>query len=594
MGIAPITFLPGLNDRWGWPVLLCAVVAVVLAGWGRPVGRLPTWIAALIGGVLLVLLIGALMGPAPMAQLLGRAPRYEGMLTLGALVGTGWAAARIAGPNASQKLWRHLLRALTVSSILLAAVAVLESFGLRPIPSDLARPGSLAGNATDQAILGALFVAVLGAAVIGGWRRTGQIDWWVLGGFAAGIVSVATSASRAGLLSLAIVAVGLAVFFITGAARRGRATLIALGIAAAVFLLAISVPLTRSRLFGTSTLSQQTVTDRFVMWEDAWQLIQSRPWGVGLNGYADAITPFFGDEWFERAEVGAILDSPHNVILQAIAVGGFLGAAVAAVLIGGVLFLGIRHLKAAATGPRRDVLVGGSLAVVGSGVALLTHVTSPVTLVPLAFLVGVLVSVPPRVRKSASKRWGIMVLGIVGAVFVIVCMIADGALLDARVAARSGDIPRAVASFETAQALRPWDVDVALTAANALGGAAANEVPGAAEAAAEWADRAVRELPDSARAQFVAGMIASASGDVPQSVPYLERAAELSPADPRIHHELGVAHLVLGDFAAARPELERAAELAPYSGATWNALRDTCAALGDDECVREASEALSG
>lgn len=589
LGIAPIAMLPGLNDRWGWPTLLCVAVATVLAAMGRASGALPRWFAWLIGAAVILLAVSALTGEAPLAQLIGRAPRYEGMLVTGALVASGWSAARLVGPRASPGIRRHLMRAVAVASILLGFVAVLEALGMQPIASDLARPGSLAGNATDQAILGAIFAALLGAATIGQWRRTARIDWWSLSGLIAGLVSVATSASRGGLLAIAVVALGLTIVFVASSPKRGRDAAIAGGVVLGAFLLMIAIPLTRSRLFGTSPLSQQTVVDRFYMWDDAWALIQTRPWwGVGPNGYADAITPFFGDEWFERADVGAILDSPHNVILQAFAVGGIPGLLLAAVIVGGALLLGIRHVRRS-SGAGRDVLVGGLLAVVGAGTALLTHVTSPVTMVPLAVCVGILVALAPREPEVHAVRWIGGVLAAAGAVMVVICMIADAALLDARIAARTGDLDRALGSFATAHALRPWDVDIALTAASSLGGAAVDGIAGAIDPAAEWAQRAVGALPNSARAQYVAGMTSSVRGDTARALEHLERAAELSPADPRIQHELGVAHFVSGDAAAARPALERAVELAPYSKASWIALRDVCSALGDDKCAQDAT-----
>ncbi|WP_417510372.1 O-antigen ligase family protein [Microbacterium sp.] len=588
LGIAPIAMLPGLNDRWGWPTLLCVATATVLAALGRSTGALPRWFAALIGIAVILLAVSALTGEAPLAQLIGRAPRYEGMLVIGALVAAGWSAARLVGPQASPGVRRHLMRAVAVASLLLGFVAVLETLGIRPIPSDLTRSGSLAGNATDQAILGAIFAAVLGAVAIGAWRRSARIDWWALSGFIAGVVSVATSASRGGLLALAVVALGLTVVFIATSPKRARDAAVAGGVVLGAFLLMIAIPLTRSRLFGTSPLSQQTVVDRFYMWDDAWALIQTRPWwGVGPNGYADAITPFFGDEWFERADVGAILDSPHNVILQAFAVGGIPGLLLAAVIVGGALLLGIRHARRS-SGAQRDALIGSLLAVVGAGTALLTHVTSPTTMVPLAVCVGILVAVAPREPEVRAVRWIGGVLAAAGAVMVVICMIADAALLDARAAARTGDLDRALGSFTTAQTLRPWDVDIALVAASSLGGAAANGIAGAIDPAAEWAQRAVDALPNSARAQYVAGMTASVRGDSVLAVQHLEGAAELSPTDPRIQHELGVELFVSGDAAGARPALERAVELAPYSKSSWAALRDVCAALGDEECARDA------
>lgn len=96
-------------------------------------------------------------------------------------------------------------------------------------------------------------------------------------------------------------------------------------------------------------------------------------------------------------------------------------------------------------------------------------------------------------------------------------------------------------------------------------------------------------LPHSSEANYVAGMIAVDRADHDGATQHLGEAARLSLADPRIQHEYGVSLLTAGDPAAARAPLERAVELAPYSKESWLALRDTCTALGDQECVDRAT-----
>ncbi|MFT4135935.1 O-antigen ligase family protein [Microbacterium sp.] len=585
--LAPIAVLPGLNDRWGWPTLLCVVIAALLAVWGRPNGRLPLWLVAAIAAVSLVLCVAALGGPAPLSQLFGRAPRYEGLVTLPVLVVAGWLGARLLGPAAPTSGYRHAANAMSVASVLLGGVAVLESFGLRPLESDLARPGSLAGNATDQGILGAIFVGVLGSVVLGTWRRTGSVPLWPIAGAIAGVVSVATSASRAGLLAVAIVVIALVVRLILSSRRRGRDALVAAGVVAIVAATALAVPLTRDRLFGPGGFAQQTIADRFYMWDDAWGLLLTRPWlGVGPSGFADAITPRFGDEWFTRAEVGAVLDSPHNILIQAGLAGGCVGLVIALGLAGAVVAIGVRRCREA-SGPRRDLLIGALIAVPAAGAALLTHLTSATTLTPLAMLVGLLVASAPR---SGSRVWR-MTATAVGALwlaFLLACTVADAALLDARRAVMSGDLDRALASFDTAQSLRPWDADVALLATQSLGAAVENGLAGAADPAEEWAERTLEWLPLSAQAQYAAGVVALDRADYALARDRLGEAARLSPADPRIHHTLGVASLLDGDPASARVSLERALELSPDSAVTWTALRDACERLGDQACAADA------
>lgn len=590
MCLAPIAVLPGLNDRWGWPTLLCVAAAALLAVWAPRRGRLPIWFAAAIAAIALVLCAAALGGAAPLSQLFGRAPRYEGLVTLPVLAAAGWLGARLLGPAAPTSAYRQTTTAVSVASILLGFVAVLESFGLRPLESDLARPGSLTGNATDQGILGAILAAVLGSILLGTWRRTGTVPRWPLVGLIAGIVSVATSASRAALLALAIVVVVLIARLILSSRRRGRDALIALGIVAVVTATALAVPLTRDRLLGVGGFAQQTIADRFYMWDDAWGLLLSRPWlGVGPSGFADAITTRFGDEWFTRAQVGAVLDSPHNVLMQAGLAGGLIGLAAATAIGVAVVVVSVRNARAA-SGPRRDLLIAALVAVPAAATALLTHLTSPTTLTPLAMLVGLLVAAPAAASRTVGvRRATATVAGVLWVVFLLACTVADAALLDARRAVMSGDLDRALASFDAAQSLRPWDADVALLGTQALGAAVENGLAGAADPAEEWAVRTLERLPMSAQAQYAAGVVALDRSEYATARARLGEAARLSPADPRIHHTLGVAALLDGDPVRARTSLERALELAPESDATWTALRDACGRLGDQPCAEHAA-----
>lgn len=588
--LAPMLVAPGLDNRWIWPTLLAVGLAGLLSVWVSPVGQWPRGFAVLVAVAAVVLILGAMLGADPLTQLFGRAPRYEGLVTLPALAVAAWAGARLLGPRATGKAYRHAVAALSTTSILLAAVALAESIGLRPLESDLARPGSLAGNATDQGILGAVFVAVLGSVTLGTLRRTRLVSWWALAGSAAGLLCVATSGSRAGVLALAVAGLALTVRFVARSHRRMRDGLIAAGVLVAASLVVVAVPLTRDRIFGASTLASQTIADRLYMWDDAWQLFLSSPWtGVGMSGYADAITSYFGDEWFGRADVGAILDSPHNVVLQVLVVGGIPGLVVAAAMTGAIVWLGVRHARSSETA-RRDLMVGGVVACAAAGAALLTHVTSPVTLVPLAMMTGMLVAIAPREGRRSA---GIVAAALaVWLVLVTVSTVADAALHQAGRALDRGELLRSLAAYDFAQALRPWDADVALDAAGSLGGAAERGLAGAADPASVWALSAVARLPDSSHAHFIAGMVATVRGDAQDAAVLLTRAASLSPADPRIQHELGVARLVSGDADGARQALERAVHLAPDSRVSWLALRDACDAIGDAACVGRAEAAL--
>jgi O-antigen ligase len=590
--LAPIAILPGAFNRWAWPTLLLVVAASVAAAIATASGRLPRALTIGVGVAFVILVVAALLGSSPLAQIFGRAPRYEGLVTLPVIAAAVWIGARMLGPRVPGALLRDAMIATSVASMLLAFVGVLESIGLRPIETDLDRPGSLAGNATDQGVLGALFLAVLANMVLGAWRRTGTIAWWGVAGSVAAVAAVATSASRAAALAAGVVVLALIVRFIVTAQHRRRAVAIGAGGLAAFTAMLLVLPYTRERLLGFDDLARRTVEDRLIMWDQAWQVFLTSPWlGVGPSGFADAVTAHFGDDWYQRASTQAVLDSPHSVFMQALVAGGVVGAVVAVVLVAGTLVLGIRNMRPA-TGARRDLMIAGLVALPAGGLALLTTVSSPKTLVPLAVLAGCLVAVAPvtrvfidRMRVAALAVWLIV---------LVVWTVGDFALLSAVRSSAQGDFAAADGGFTAAAAARPWDADIPLIAAASLTSALANGMNGAADDAQRWAASAADRLPDSARAWQLVGVAALHRGELEDAGAALDRATELSPADPRLWHERGVVALSAGDLGAAQSALERAVALAPDSRVSWTALQDVCERTGDDACVERVAAALPG
>lgn len=292
--LAPVAVLPGAYGRWGWPVLLCVSIAGMVALRCPPAGRLPWWVWGF--GVLFLVVLGlaAALGASPLAQLMGRAPRYEGMVTYPSLILAAWLGARLFGPDATPGVHRAAVQGTSLASILLGGVAALEATGLRPLESDVARPGSLAGNATDQGILGVLFLAVLVPAFITSRSGSRARAWSGVGcGFAA--VAVATSASRAAYVALLILVANFVAVIVRRSARRARDGFRLLLALVAATLVTIATPTVRSRFFSGSSLAAQTISDRTVIWHDTAQVWLQSPWlGVGPSGFMDAVPAFFG------------------------------------------------------------------------------------------------------------------------------------------------------------------------------------------------------------------------------------------------------------------------------------------------------------
>ena len=155
LGLAPAVFLPGALNRFVFIKLALAMVAIACALMAELPGRLQrrSRILLILGGITLA--SSACLGQAPLAQLMGRAPRYEGLVTLSVYLGAFLMGAWLLGPGANPVLRAHLVRATAVAASMIAFVAVLEAVGLHPLATSASRAGSLLGNATEQGAYGA-------------------------------------------------------------------------------------------------------------------------------------------------------------------------------------------------------------------------------------------------------------------------------------------------------------------------------------------------------------------------------------------------------------------------------------------------------
>ncbi|MGA1835733.1 O-antigen ligase family protein [Herbiconiux sp. 11R-BC] len=586
---AVIVFLPEGLFRWFLPKDAMLAVAAVVASASVAKGRLPRWMLVAMGMTVALLAVGVAFSASPWAALWGRWPRYEGIVSLSVYAVAVWSGARLLGPSAGERRLISWWSAVSTAAIALGAVSVLEALGLSPIATNLDRAGALLGNATDQGIVGAALFALLvppGIAVFGEWLGGRARIRRVLlmgGGLAGGLSAVIVSASRAAFLAAGVAVVVLAALLLVQARARGRASgstpssrgsvraaLVAGAMLVVVAGIALAVPLTRDRLLGFSPLSFRTISDRFTIWQEALILVAQRPLvGVGPSGFVDAAPRIHDATWYRVVGSQTVLDSPHNVLLQAALGGGIvlplvLLAAGSAVLWGGVrrwrgaVAASIRPAAAKgrarpATPPvvvgRANLLAGGIAALAAIAVALLTSFTVPATAVLACLVVGALVAAepgapPPRMRRLALT-------GLLGAwaLWLVVSAAAEIPFSQAFVLAQRGSIAGAQAAFETTQNLRPWDADVASIAAQTLSSTAVQGVPGAAPLAEAWARRALAVTPDSLPALRALASSQDAAGDLIGELATLDRVVELSPADP--------------EASALRDEVARDAESTP-------------------------------
>ena len=529
LALSGTVFVPLALNRFVFAKLALAAAAIVLAFTVRPRGRLPRAAVALLLASAVVLMLATLTGQTPLGQLLGRSPRYEGVFVLPVYLGALLAGARLLGPGHARGSMAWFLRWLAVAAVAIGVEALAEAAGLRPLASDVARPGSLLGNASDE---GAWALLALGPLANVALRVRGRL--YAIGAIGAASALVC-SGSRGALLGAGALAAVLAVL-----APRPRLRVLIVGALAGVTLCAVALPASRSHVLGRSALARRTVTGRRLLWQETAQLLRASPvLGVGPSGYVDAI-PRYNTRGYELA-VGPANppDSPHDWILQSAAAGGLLLALLAVALAALTLYKGARALAAQPTGGEAAAVAGMLAGLSGYAVALLFHFTSPGTTPLAALFAGALLAVRPKsdsaisavARAARSAAFGALAL------VLSTAALAEIPLRSALVAAASGHFAAANEDFHIAEALRPWDLAIAAIAGHAYATLAGAGSANAARIGAGWSERDVAAFPHSVQALADAATLAAAGGERARSAALLARALRMDPNNPDLRAE---------------------------------------------------------
>ena len=614
--LSVIAFLPDALNRWVFPKELVLAAACVLACLLSSRSRMPRWLWWSVGTGVLLLTISALLGDSPIVQLLGRWPRYEGLLTLSGYVAAVWLGARTLGGNSAQSRSGTFRHAIAVASLTLAGVSVTETFGIHLIPSNVHRPGALLGNATEQGIVGVMFFAILTVSQLRTWlahrefnatpaklRRTRggpplDVSWLELAGALGALGTVVVSASRAALAGLAVAVIAMVALEVIRSSRARRseedryrrpifgALSIAVGSTALLAsAMAFFFPAIVNRTLGLEPLTTSTITDRFAIYETTLRLASDHlAFGVGPNGFIDAVPPYFSRSWYRAVGPGATLDSPHNWVLQALSAGGLPLALLAIGLAVTTGIVGFTRWQSSISFTKSDLgevhFAGSGIALLAYGIALLTHFTSPGTTLLASFLLGSLLAIERPTSAQTDVVWlltqfgRVLRVGLISvwAIVLALIVIGDVALAAGVRSGSTGDLAAAKESFSTAQALRPWDADGVSIAAQVMAHAADQRQPGAAELAVLYGERALALTPGSLPLLKAVAVGQQFTGDLPGALRSMSRAAELAPYDGEVAFRLGTVHMLSGEYELAEGELLRATELDPKDPAPWQTL----------------------
>lgn len=579
-----LVFLPGGLFRFVWPKLAVLLAAVVVGVVAKARGRLPSRFHIALGVGDGVFGLAVLASPDPVASFFGRWPRYEGLPTLAVYGAALLLGARLLGGAGTEEnlrtrlLWHRLLAGV---SVIVCLLGILEAFGLRPLGGGAdVRPGATLGNATDEGLFGVLaFGALLGPSFA-------TREWLIRSGCAAAGAVAVVSGSRAALLGLLVVVLVAELSGVrTGRGPSWRSLAWVAGAVSAVVVLAALVPVSRERL-----LSTETVNGRWLLWQESLRLIAGHLWtGVGPSSFVDAIPGYHDAAWGAQVGTGFPPDSPHMWVLQALAAGGVPLLLTAGVLSVAVVALGVARVRQAHSTEHRRFTGSLLAAVVAYGVCLLTAFTSAGT-TPLAlFMAGALISVPAARGgdATAERRAGRLLVGI-GAAVALLGMAVPAAAAEwpmeaGTEAAAGGRSDEADRQFALAAALRPWDSDTALLAAQAFAGPAADGDPAAARMAMKWAGTALARTPGSAEAGLAMAIGQMNTGDLAGAKQRLDALIARSPVASDLHLHRGIAEFGLGQPASSIEDLRTAAAQDPRSALPWDVLAKVYDRLGDQQ-----------
>ena len=486
----------------------------------------------------------------------GRAGRHTGLAT--ALAALTMAA--VAGWAFRDRLPTAVRTALTTAAVPIGAYALVQAAGLDPLDWRYVEGGppvfSTLGNATflsawAGAVAPLALWGALDAKVHPGWRATSG---------AVGVLLLATVAASGSLQGLAAAALGCGVVM-AGWWTATRRSALQRAAAAGVGLSVVGVVASRADTLATQAAS--SLATRVVHWQTAWSMASDHPvTGVGFEGFVSWFRAYEAPDAAAARGLERSLDSPHNVALELLTVGGWplLGAWCALVLLVAVAF--VRGWRRQAGQQRL------ALAAVGGGwLAYLAQASVSIDVPALAVLGAVLAGATlslgapdwlgRRLVACPGARWGGALVALLALVLALVATVPLRADLAAGAAVRAQASPpshaqesppfpaqesppapahQARADLEAlarARAFAPWEPRYA-----ALEGARRNRHNDQEGALAAYLD-AQRADPRSLSATLSIARLATAEGEPALADDAYAHAVEVAPHTPEVLAEAG-------------------------------------------------------
>ncbi len=482
-------------------------------------------------------------------------------LLLLALVAASWIAGRPART-------RPLLRTISVAGCIAALYGILQYFGWDPwqpgnayrageAQFTIVRPPSTLGHAGYFATW--LLYPVFASA---GLALAEKQRFWRMIGVAsasAGSFAIVLSGTRSALIGLVFGGAILA-WWMRGRISRRLVTILLAAAVLASFYFSPPGAMVRNRVHWIGEDLRGGA--RLWLWRDTLRMVMRRPFaGYGPETFTEAF-PSFQSAAVARAYPDFYHESPHNVLLDALAQSGIPGLAIAvglaavAIISGGRI--GTDESKALAVS-----LIAGGLSL---------QFTAPVIPVALyaGLIAGILIALrapPPECTKPSARRWpirlGFLCLSMVLAAFSVRWWVADSMLRRAAGALDRGEVRSAAAEFRRASA---WGANSDLWYSRRML-LAAQSTPDPAARLLAWrealaaATRAASHAEDRQNARYNLAAFYASQNDFRGTEENLRAAIALAPVWYKAHWMLARVLQSEGRLAEAEEEARIAADL---------------------------------
>jgi O-antigen ligase/Flp pilus assembly protein TadD len=570
-----------------------------------------------LGGFAIALVVATLASNRPLFSVVGNPGRHDGLAMYLVYALLFAAAIRLYRDHSPKRL----LAAILIGAVPVAGYGLLQAFGTDPFQWNTVEGGppvfSTFGNADFfSAWLGIIVPLCAWAALTRSLSGTARALSAVLG-IVCFVASVESGSLQGPLLAVAgtAVVVGVWLFSTDGAAARYRRSLLGAGALLGVVAVGL-VGAGIGPLAGVQDSAARSMETRIGKWETALTMFSERPvTGVGLDTFGD---------WFHRyrptslaAESGLerTVDNPHNLFLAMLSNGGLLLAvaytAVVAV-IAWALVRGLRH----SSGEQRLLLGGLGGAWLAYQAQSLVSIDVPPLAVMNWVLGGLIVAVgtkpelkvralpgapaltsnkPGKRNKHKQPRKKTPVVAtnpaLVGAIglltaaavwFTVIPLRADVATAEAVQLAANDQTQAAVAAYERASNLAPWESRYPSLLGEYLA-EADNE-----EAALAAHEAALAREPRGLSHAINVGRFAARTDNPERSAKAYQRALEIDPKTPKVLAEVGRSELRRDEPQRAAELLERAVRLKDGRAQWWVALGRARRATDDTSGARQA------